>query len=198
MAKEGHVKAASPTKRAPRSVDDAIAALAARQHGLVSHAQLGELGVGDGAIKHRVAVGRLHRIHRGVYAVGHRALRREAWWMAAVLAAGPGAALSHRSAAELWGVRNGSRARIDVSAARHRRSTTRLELHCVAMHDDEITLHSGIPVTTPARTLLDLAAVVAEQQLKHAFQEAEIRRLASPTSLDSLLARYPARKGTRA
>src|SRR4051794_4711046 len=198
MANEAHVKAASPTKRAPRSVDDAIAALAARQHGLVSHAQLGELGVGDGAIKHRVAVGRLHRIHRGVYAVGHRALRREARWMAAVLAAGPGAALSHRSAAELWGIRNGSRARIDVSVPRHRRSTSRLEGHVVEMQCDEVTVEDGIRVTTPARTLLDLATVVSPQHLKAAFDEAEVRRLTSPTSLDALVSRYAGRRGTRA
>src|SRR3954452_19090134 len=157
MASELHVKAAVPTKRAPCRVDEAIAAVAARQHGLLSHAQLADLGLGSGAIKHRVAVGRLHRIHRGVYAVGHRALRREAWWMAAVLAAGPGAALSHRSAAELWGLRNGSRARIDVSVPRHRRSTARVEVHVVEMQCDEVTVEDGIRVTTPARTLLDLA-----------------------------------------
>jgi hypothetical protein len=74
-------------------------------------AQLLDLGVGAGAIKHRAGLGRLRPLHRGVYAVGHRALRREGWWMAAVLAAGPGAALSYRSAAELWGIRASSRAR---------------------------------------------------------------------------------------
>jgi very-short-patch-repair endonuclease len=179
-------------------VEEAIAALAARQHGVVSHAQLADLGVGDGAIKHRVALGRLQPLHRGVYAVGHRALRSEAWWLAAVLAAGPGAALSYRSAAELWGMRNGSRARIDVSVPRHRRSTARLEVHVVEMQDDEVTVEHGVPVTTPARTLLDLAAIVSPQHLKAAFDEAEVRRLTSPTSLDALVARYPGRRGTRA
>jgi very-short-patch-repair endonuclease len=179
-------------------VEEAIATLAARQHGVASHAQLVALGVGNGAIKHRVALGRLHPLHRGVYAVGHRALRSEASWMAAVLAAGPGAALSYRSAAELWGMRNGARARIDVSVPRHRRSTARLEVHVVEMHDDEVTAEHGIPVTTPARTLLDLAAVVSPQHLKAAFDEAEVRRLTSPTSLDALVARYAGRRGTRA
>jgi hypothetical protein len=105
MASEAHVGADMQTKRASRRVDEAIAALATRQHGVVSRAQLLDLGVGAGAIKHRAGLGRLRPLHRGVYAVGHRALRREAWWMAAVLAAGPGAALSYRSAAELWGIR---------------------------------------------------------------------------------------------
>ena len=118
--------------------------------------------------------------------------------MAAVLAAGPGAALSYRSAAELWRMRNGSRARIEVSVPGHRRSTTRLEMHVVDTRPDEVTLHRGIPVTTPARTLLDLAAVVSPEHLKAAFQEAEVRRLTSPTSLDALVARYAGRRGTRA
>jgi len=134
-------------------------------------------------------------MHRGVYAVGHRALRREAWWMAAVLAAGPGAALSYRSAAELWRMRSGSRARIEVSAPRHRRSSARLELHRGTIQPDELTVHDGIPATTPARTLLDLGSVLSEQHLKAAFEEAEVRRLTSPTSLDALVARYPGRRG---
>ena len=118
--------------------------------------------------------------------------------MAAVLAAGPGAALSYRSAAQLWGIRNGSRLRAEVSVPRHRRSTARLEVHVVELQPDEVTQERGIPVTTPTRTLLDLAAVLSEQHLERAFQEAEVRRLASPTSLDALVARYPGRKGTPA
>ena len=118
--------------------------------------------------------------------------------MAAVLAVGPGATLSYRSAAELWGLRNGSRARVEVSVPRRRRSTARLELHEVELQPDEVTSEGGIPVTTPARTLLDLASVVTEQRLEHAFNEAEVRRLSSPTSLDALLKRYPRRRGTAA
>jgi very-short-patch-repair endonuclease len=179
-------------------VEHAIAALADRQHGVVSHAQLRALGVGPGAIKHRIGVGRLRPMHRGVYAVGHRALRREAWWMAAVLASGDGAVLSYRSAAALWGIRETARARIEVSAPRHRRSTARVEVHFVAMQPDEIAVERGVPVTTPARTLFDLATVVSGDQLEHAFDEAEVRRLTSPVSLAALAARYPARRGARA
>ena len=118
--------------------------------------------------------------------------------MVAVLAAGPGAVLSYRSAAELWGIRPSSGPRIDVSGPRHRRSTARLELHRVEMQADEVTAASGIPVTTPARTLFDLASLLSRDQLERAFNEAEVRRLASPTSLDALVARYPGRRGTRA
>jgi len=131
-----------------------------------------------------------------VYAVGHSALTRKAWWLAALLAAGPGAALSYRSAAEFWGLRQTSRSRIEVSVPRNRRSTARLEMHVVAMQHDEIQDEGGLRVTTPARTLFDLAAVVSPAQLEHAFNEVEYRRLSSPTSLDALLARYPRRRGT--
>src|SRR3954469_8060576 len=198
MAIEAHVGGDMQTKRAPRRADEAIAALATRQHGVVSRAQLLDLGLGAGAIKHRVRLGRLRPLHRGVYAVGHRALRREAWWPAAVPAAGPGAALSYRTAAELWRIRGTSRARIDVSAPRHRRSTARLELHEIELQPDEVTIEHGIRVTTPARTLFDLATVVSPQHLKAAMDEAEVRRLTSPTSLDALLKRYPGRRGTQA
>src|SRR5215212_5096311 len=94
-------------ERAPRSVDVAVAELAGAQYGVVSRAQLVGLGLRRGAVRHRVECGRLWSVHRGVYAVGHRALGREAVWMAAVLAAGVGAVLSHRSAAALWAIRSG-------------------------------------------------------------------------------------------
>jgi hypothetical protein len=198
VANEAHVAHARDVKREARRIDAAIAALAKPQHGVVARGQLAELGLGRGAIEHRVRCGRLHPLHRGVYAVGHRALRREAWWLAAVLAAGPGAALSYRSAAELWEMRNGSRARIEVSVSRHRRSTARIDVHVVDMEADEVVVNRGVPVTTPARTLLDLAAVLSPQHLKAAFDEAEVRRLTSPTSVDALVARYPGRRGTSA
>jgi very-short-patch-repair endonuclease len=118
--------------------------------------------------------------------------------MAAVLAAGKGAVLSYRSAAALWGLRETGRARIEVSVPCHRRSTARVEIHEVEMPHDEVTIERGITVTTPARTLFDLAAVVSPDQLEAAFDEAEYRRLTSPTSLVALVARYPGRGGTRA
>src|SRR5215207_10956806 len=90
-------------------MDRAIGALAERQHGLVSRAQLLELGLGRRAIEHRLELGRLEPVHRGVYTIGHRLLSRDGRWMAAVLACGPGAVLSHHSAAALWGLRQSDR-----------------------------------------------------------------------------------------
>jgi very-short-patch-repair endonuclease len=117
--------------------------------------------------------------------------------MAAVLAAGPDAVLSHRAAAALWGIRRSERSAIDVTCPR-RLDIPGVDSHRTVLPPDEVTVHDGIPVTNPARTLFDLAAVVTPQQLRHALNEAEIRRLASPLPLDALIARHPRRKGTQA
>ena len=199
MAIETDVCVHIDDERQSRSADAEIAALAARQHGVVARAQLMALGLGRGAIDRRVRRRRLHLIQRGVFAVGHTVPSREATWIAAVLAAGPGAVLSHRSAAALWRIRDTSRADIEVSAARQRRRRAGLEPHHIVLARDEVTEQGGIPVTTPARTLLDLAEVLtSSQQLERAVHEAEYRRLTSPLSLDALLARHGGRRGTAA
>jgi hypothetical protein len=171
-----------------------LAEIAGAQHGVISRAQLAALGLGETAIDVRIARGALHPIHRGVFAAGHRVRTQEAAWMAAVLAAGPGAALSHGAAAALWRLRDARRRDVDVIAARLCRRPG-IAAHRIALRPDEVTVERGIPVTTPARTLFDLATVVTPQQLEHAFNEAEVQRLASPTSLADLLARYPRRPG---
>jgi very-short-patch-repair endonuclease len=175
----------------------AVAQLASRQHGVVTRAQLLEIGFGYRAIDDRIARGLLHAVHRGVYAVGHRLRTREATWMAAVLAAGPDAVLSHRSAAALWGIRNTERAAVEVVSPRLCRRP-KIEAHRGTLLPDEIDRERGIPVTTPARTLLDLAEVISEQQLERAINEAEVRRLTSPLPLGALVARHPTRRGTGA
>jgi very-short-patch-repair endonuclease len=177
--------------------DRDVAALANRQHGVVSRPQLLEIGLGERAIEHRITRGLLHPIHRGVYAVGHGPQTREARWLAAVLAAGPDAVLGFRFGAALWCMRNTSRLAVEVITPRVCRRPG-IHAHQIALPADEVTIERGIPVTTPARTLFDLAAVVTTDQLEHAFNEAEVRRLSSPTSLDALLARYPGRRGTQA
>jgi restriction endonuclease-like protein/putative AbiEi antitoxin of type IV toxin-antitoxin system len=177
--------------------DRAIAALAGRQYGVVSRAQLSALGLSDGAIDHRITRAVLHRLHRGVFAVGHRAVSREGAWVAPVLAAGPGAVLSHRSAAALWGIRQSSRRDTEVTSPRQCRRPRIVASHA-KLAPDEVTVERGIPVTTPARTLYDLAALVRPHELEHAFNEAEIRRLASPVSVRDLVARHPRRSGNTA
>lgn len=176
--------------------DRLIAALAARQHGVVGWRQLAGLGIGRGAIRRRLEAGRLHPVHRGVFAVGHPAVSREGRWMAAVLSAGDAAVLSHRSAAALWRLRLNAPERTDVTVPRTLRSRPAVRLHCAALAPDELTCERGIPVSTPLRTLLDLAAVVPAHQLERAVNEAEILRLTDELSLADLLARYPRRTGT--
>jgi predicted transcriptional regulator of viral defense system len=174
----------------------AMAALARRQHGVVARVQLADLGLGRHAIGQLLKRGRLHAVHRGVYAVGHRRVTRDGAWMAAVLAAGPGAVLSHRSAAALWGIRESNRAKLELTVPRERRRPG-LTLHRTQLPDDERTVHDGISVTTPARTLLDLAALLDEHSLARAAERAEALRLRSPTTLEELTTRYPKRKGIR-
>ena len=196
MASEWRIGCDIRTKSSPRR-EEAIAALAERQHGVVSRAQLLALGIGADAIKHRAAVGRLRPLRRGVYAVGHRALRSEASWMAAVLACGPDTVLAGRSAAELWRMRHGSRPVIEVISPR-RIDLPGIAARRIALPDDEVTVERGVPVTTPARTLFDLAAVVSPDHLEAALHEAEVRRLTSPTSLHALVARYRGHRGVQA
>jgi very-short-patch-repair endonuclease len=179
-------------------LDRAVAGLAARQHGVIARHQLASLGLGCGAIDHRVARGALHRIHRGVFAVGHALLSRDGRFMAAVLAAGPGAVLSHLAAAILWRIRDGSPPRVDVTVPANRRARAELTIHRGTLAADEVTVHRGIAVTNPARTLLDLAEQLRPHQLERAVHEAEYLRLTSPLSLDDLLTRHRGRSGTAA
>ena len=176
-----------------RGPDAAIAALARRQHGVVARRQLTALGLGPDGIDGRLRRGRLHVLHRGVYAVGHRVLTQRGHWMAAVLAAGPGAVLSHRSAAALWAIRPTNRARIEVTTPKQLRPRKNLHPHCAVLPHDERTARDGIPVTTAPRTLLDLAAVLKPNELERALNEAETQRLPGPRPL---LDRYQGHRGT--
>ena len=116
--------------------------------------------------------------------------------MAAVLAAGRRAVLSHRSAAALWGLRATVRARVEVTVPRTLRSRPAIEVHVSRLADDEMTLLRGIPVTTPARTLLDLAAVLGARHVERAINEAEVLRLTDPTPLGDLVERHSGCRGT--
>jgi hypothetical protein len=183
-------------KRQAHGLDARIAAISGRQHGRVTREQLLELGLGPDAIDHRLAAKRLIRVHRSVYAVGHLNRSRESVWMAAVLAGGEGAVLSHRSAGAAWGICTSS-GRPEVTVPRQRRSRRNLVFHHSRLPPDERTVHNGIPITTVPRTLFDMAAGHEVSQLERAINEAEIRRLWDALSLVDLLDRYPRRAGAR-
>jgi predicted transcriptional regulator of viral defense system len=174
--------------------------MATQQHDVVALSQLLDAGVSASAARSRVASGKLHRVHSGVYAVGHPLLTREGRWMAAVLACGPRAALSHRSAASLWALRTNARNAIDVTvSARSGRAREGIDVHRSATLDvSDITKVDAIPCTTVARTLLDLAEVVNSRALERAIDQAEVRRVLDMRALDDVLARAGGRRGAAA
>jgi hypothetical protein len=157
----------------------ALSRLATRQHGVVARWQLNELGLERGAIARHIRAARLHRIYRGVYAVGHRRLARDGIWMAAVLACGRTALLSHRTAAALWGIRQTSRSRIDVLVPGAKRSSrSDIEIHGTGhIHPHDRARKNNIPVTSVARTLGDLTPLLTRPQLARAVEEAERMQL---------------------
>jgi very-short-patch-repair endonuclease len=175
-------------------VDRAIAALAERQHGVVALAQLCELGLSGSAVRARATAGRLHRVYRGVFAVGHPLLAREGRWMAAVLACGPGAVLSHRPVGALLDLRRWSgRPEVLVAPATHPRQrgiiVRRSELSA-----EEITRVGPIPCTSASRTLLDLATLLPPSELERVVERAERLRLLDLRAVSRLLER---RRGCR-
>jgi predicted transcriptional regulator of viral defense system len=142
-----------------QSLGKRVWALVRAQHGVITHGQLVGLGFGSEAIKHRLAKGRLHSVTRGVYAVGRPELTREGQWMAAVLACGDGAVISHLTAAVLWRLlkREGPVIEVSVpSGAGRKRAGIRVHRR-TQLSVGQIAKKSGIPVTTPAMTLIDLA-----------------------------------------
>ena len=177
------------------SVDAAISEIAATQFGVLARRQLLELGVGPDAIQRRLAAGRLHTLHRGVYAVGHTALAPQARLTAGVLAAGPDAVVGHQSAAALWEIRKLTPGPIHLITPTERRQRPDLHLHHRLLLADEVTIRQGMPTTTPARTLFDLAAVLPQSQLERAIAEAAFLRLPIAPSLPLLLERHPGQRG---
>jgi very-short-patch-repair endonuclease len=154
--------------------DVVIGRAAERQYGVVARRQLLAAGLSPKAVEHRLRAGRLIVLHRGVYAVGHRRLTRDGHGSAAVLAAGPGAVLSHRDAAALHGLGHWRVNVIEVTTAADVRSTAAVRVHARRLLTaDDVTTAAGIPVTSVARTLVDLAEVVNRERLAEALTAAE-------------------------
>jgi very-short-patch-repair endonuclease len=145
----------------------------------------------------RIRAGRLDRIHAGVYSIGPRQLlTRSGRWMAAVLASGPEALLSHWSAAALWGIRPNGRSRIDVTVPHRSRSSAAIFRHVSPVPGDERAIKGGIPLTSVPRTTFDLAATEDLDMIVAMVREAEFLNLWDRLSLPHLLARYPGKRGS--
>jgi very-short-patch-repair endonuclease len=180
----------------PQTLAGRVWQLARAQHGVIALFQLLELGYTLSAVKHRVAKGRLHPVRRGVYAVGRPDLTREGEWMAAVLSCGPEAVLSHVTAAALWRVRPDRGGAIHVTTPAHvdHRQAGLIAHRRHTLRSSDVTRYRGIPVTTPVRTLLDIATLLPTPVLEAAVNEADKLDLVDP---ERLRAELDGRKGQR-
>jgi hypothetical protein len=175
-----------------------VGRIAGGQHGVVGRWQLLEMGLTRDAIDGRVKSGRLHPFHHGVYAVGHTSLTTESRWMAAVLAHGSDAVLSHRSAGQLWRIVPRGGKAPEVTRPGFSRQRPGIVCHRASITGDERGIVDGIPVTSVFRTIFDLAGVLTRRELERAFHEAEVRELRDRLSLWGLLERHPGRRGAAA
>jgi very-short-patch-repair endonuclease/predicted transcriptional regulator of viral defense system len=180
-----------------RLVDRNVAQVAAEQWGVLSRRELADCGLSDDAIAVRVKSGRLHRIHHGVYAVGHRSLALEGRFLAAAKACGPGAVLSHFSAGALWAFVHWEDRHIEVTIADTTpRAHAGVRVHRTAtLEPRDVTRHRGIPVTSPVRTLLDLASLLDYEALRRAARQAQSQQRVNLVQLAEALQRTGRRRG---
>ena len=180
----------------PRGETGELWELVRRQHGVITRAQLLEFGLATGAVAHRLRSGRLHRVQRGVYAVGRPDLSRAGRWMAAVMSCGPDAVLSHRAAAALHGIADALTGPIDVTIPpTTARTRPGLRVYRRTVGAAERAVVDGVPVTTAERTLLDLAPLLSRKRLEAAVNAADKHDLVDPEQLRAALARYAGHRG---
>jgi very-short-patch-repair endonuclease len=187
MPADCHLRRPEPDKG-----DNRVAQLAAAQWGVLSLDELRSCGLSRDAVETRVHNGHLHPLYRGVYAVGHANLTREGAFLAAVKACGPNAVLSHFSAAALYGLVRWDHRYPEVT------TTTRRRHRGIRVHrttELDARHHQGIPVTTPARTLIDLAGTLDYRALRRAVREAQ-RKLVTPRQILATLDRLGPRPGS--
>jgi hypothetical protein len=181
--------------------DVQIARRAAAQHGVVKLAQLVAAGLGRGAIALRLRGARLHRLYRSVFAVGHTRLSREGHWLAAAFALGDGAALSHVTAGALWAIRPSASVATHLTVPTHNGRAQRpgIIVHrSTTLRPQDVTELAGIPVTSVARTLLDLAGMLAPGPLERAVERSLQLQLFDLVAVRSVLAANPRRRGAAA
>ena len=199
MPRPGPVSTAELTKVARVDWDRAIAAVAGRQHGVITRQQLLAIGVTDGGIRSREAAGRLHRLHSGAFAVGLPPRRAHPYWLAAVLVCGTDASLSYAAAAALLRMRSSSASLIDVTSPTGAgRGREGIRAHRAVVPCWQLTIVDGIPTTTVARTIVDLAGVLSPGRLEYTIHRAQTSGVFDRDELIAVLAETPNRPGTRA
>ncbi len=195
MAAETHSNPAWRDQDRSRPRGARLAVLAARQHGVVAHRQLIALGLSASAIGRRAQTGSLHRVHRAVYAVGHRRPTEEGRAMAAVLSGGGSTVLGHVSAAALRGWLPAVRGPMHIIEPRSRIGDRGLRVHVSLLREDERALHDGIPITEAMRTLVDLASVLSSHRLQRAADLAGVAQPDRRRRLERLAQRHRGRRG---
>ncbi len=184
----------SPQVGSHHPTDRQLHHAARERHGVLTIAELARLGLSGRAVRDRAASGRLHRVHRGVYAIGPPTAKGR--WAAALLACGPTAVLSHASAAALWDL-SADPARVHVNVPARARTTRHgVVVHGAALDPDEAATRDAFPCTTVARTLLDLAATTGRLRVERAVDRAEELRVSDLRQLRSLIERRHGERGT--
>jgi very-short-patch-repair endonuclease len=197
MTRAGVDLAAGEAGGAP---DTRVARYAARQHGRLSVHQLAACGLDDSAIARRVVKGHLHRVHLGVYAVGHPGETLHARFMAAVLAGGEGAVLSHWAAGVLWGILRWDDRPVDVTArgSGNRRRRRGLRFHrSRSLAAGDVTSRHGIRVVSVARMLLEIAPQLSDRRLRRAARQALAEELVTLREIQDVIARGNGHRGTK-
>jgi hypothetical protein len=180
-------------------IEKTIVALATRQDGAIAHRQLRRLGLGESAIEFWLEIGRLHRLHKGVYALGHWAIQRRTRWWAATLACGDDAVLSHWDCGVVWGVLTSSSRVIHVSApGRTRDGHPGIRLHLPRQFPErDRTTHQGLPVTTVARLFIDLAPHLSLERLTRMWDDANRQEILDLKQVEDIRARSKGRRGLK-
>lgn len=183
-------------RRRPRHPDETIASLATKRGGILGHGEMRAAGISDQQIWYRIRSGRLRRLHRGVYAIAGVRLSSGARWAAALLAAGAGAVLSHRSGGAASGLSIADGARVDVTVApTGRRSVPGIALHAARLEPEDRATRGGMPVLAGPRLLLSLATLLPARSLERLVVEAAHKGILEPAPLRSLLDRCSGQAG---
>lgn len=181
----------------PSSWDAKIGALAAKQGGYVTRQQLLNLGLTKDEIGYRTTAKRLIRVHQGVYAVGHIPTRPEARAAGALLACGPRSALSHSSAASVWGIIDYWQEPFElIVASTHRPPGCKLH-HSAKLITRDVTTRQRLRVTSAARTILDLSPTQTAKRRTRVFNDLRLRKLLTLSAVDDVLARNPTHPGRK-
>ena len=176
------------------SIDKRISELARRQRGHVLRRQLLELGLGAEAIRYRIKIGRLIPVYQGVYAVGHLPSLPHDRAFGALLACGPDAVLSHGSAVTLYGIYRMWDLPFEVTTPTRRRPGG-IRLHRGKLEPQDVTTHLGLRVTSPARTLLDMAPRLTDRQLRRAYNKLRLEQNMTEQDVEDVVRRFPRRPG---